>query len=155
MTLLEIWVRTPGVEALGWTLLHFVWEGAAIALALGAALGIPSSSRARYAVAGAALAAMLASFGLTFLALIPLEVETGIARRAFPCIGAGQSRRIYRAARNWRLEPLRRAGALDSGRLDGGRRHILLTRAGRLDGSAAFAPDRRLPPGSGLAEVSR
>ena len=82
MTLLEIWVRTPGVEALGWTLLHFVWEGAAIALALGAALGIRSPSRARYAVAGAALAAMLASFGLTFLALIPLEVETGIARRA-------------------------------------------------------------------------
>jgi bla regulator protein BlaR1 len=61
MTLLETCVRTPGVEALGWTLLHFVWEGAAIALALGAALGVLPSSRARYAVAGAALAAMLAS----------------------------------------------------------------------------------------------
>jgi Zn-dependent protease with chaperone function len=81
MTLLETWARTPGVEALGWTLLHFVWEGAAIALALGAVLGILSSSRVRYAAACAALAAMLVSFGLTFLELMPLGVETGIARR--------------------------------------------------------------------------
>jgi GWxTD domain-containing protein len=86
MTPLETWVRTPGAEALGWTLLHFVWEGAAIALAMGAALGILSSSRARYAAAGAALAAMLVSFGLTFLELMPLGVETGIARRA-PFLG--------------------------------------------------------------------
>ncbi|MGH2397661.1 MAG: hypothetical protein ACRDFW_11890, partial [bacterium] len=47
----------------GWTLLHFVWQGALIALAAAASLWLlrSASSQARYTVACAALAAMLAA----------------------------------------------------------------------------------------------
>src|SRR5260370_13306327 len=66
MTLLEIWVRTAAAQALGWTLFHSLWQGAMVALAMAAALLVLRSSRLRYAVACLGLAAMLASFALTF-----------------------------------------------------------------------------------------
>jgi len=46
--MLEHWLRTPAAQALGWTLFHFLWEGAAIAAVLAAALLVLKSSRARY-----------------------------------------------------------------------------------------------------------
>ena len=70
MTLLQTWVQTPVAKALGWTLFHSLWEGAIIALALATALWAIRSARARHAVACLALAAMLASFGLTLGRLI-------------------------------------------------------------------------------------
>ena len=51
MTLLRTLVRTPLAGALGWTLLHSLWEGAALAALLGAALLMMRSPRARYAAA--------------------------------------------------------------------------------------------------------
>src|SRR5947209_2165002 len=71
MTPLDTWVQTPAARALGWTLVHFVWEGAAIALGLAAALRAVRSSRARYAAACLAMFGMLAGFGVTFARLIP------------------------------------------------------------------------------------
>jgi GWxTD domain-containing protein len=71
MTLLETWVESPVAEALGWTLLHFLWEGAIIAAALGAVLPAMRSPRARYAAACAALLAMLGAFGITLLRVMP------------------------------------------------------------------------------------
>ena len=64
---LSNWSDTPLAKALGWTLLHFVWEGALIALVLAAVLylGRPAPARARYAAACLALVAMPLSFGLT------------------------------------------------------------------------------------------
>ena len=70
MTLLETWVQTSAAKALGWTLFHSLWEGAIIALILASALWAIRSARVRHAVACLALAAMLASFGLTFGRLI-------------------------------------------------------------------------------------
>src|SRR5664279_3598270 len=65
------WVRMPFAQALGWTLLHFVWEGLALAIVLAAGLWLmrPAPARHRYALACAVLAAMpLAFFGtLTFV----------------------------------------------------------------------------------------
>ena len=66
MSWLEIWVRTPGAAALGWTLAHSLWEGALVALVLWGALGLLGSSRARYAAGCLAMLAMLGGFGLTF-----------------------------------------------------------------------------------------
>ena len=38
MIAVEAWMKGPLAHALGWALLHFVWEGAALALVLWAAL---------------------------------------------------------------------------------------------------------------------
>jgi len=71
MTFIETWVRTPAAMALGWTLVHFVWEGVLIGLVLAGALCVIRPSRARYAAACLAMLAMLATFGLTFAHLLP------------------------------------------------------------------------------------
>jgi GWxTD domain-containing protein len=66
MTPLEHWVHTPAAGALGWTLVHFIWEGAVVALVAAVVLWLARSSRVRYAAACLALAAMLVSFGFTW-----------------------------------------------------------------------------------------
>ena len=71
MRLLEAWVETPLAGAVGWTLLHSLWEGAAISAALAALLWAIRSPRARYAAACVAVAAMLAASGITFVCLMP------------------------------------------------------------------------------------
>ncbi len=52
----------PLVHALGWTLLHFLWQGTAVALVLGCVLGLlgGQSSQARYGAACLALGLMVA-----------------------------------------------------------------------------------------------
>lgn len=61
----------PDVRILGWTLLHFVWQGAVVALALAAANACLQrrSARTRYAAASAALLAMLSLPIVTFFVL--------------------------------------------------------------------------------------
>ncbi len=71
MSLLETWVATPVAGALGWTLLHSLWQGTIVSAALAAALLATRSSRARYAVACVALGMMLAGFGFTLLRMAP------------------------------------------------------------------------------------
>lgn len=68
-------------EALGWTLVHFVWQGALVAMALAAMLAImkPRSASARYLIACASL---------LVLALVPAYQFTRIMRLA---LDAGQS----------------------------------------------------------------
>ena len=63
----------PLIHAVGWSLLHFLWEGAIVALLLTSALRLLSnrSSQLRYAVACCALVLMaagpLVTFGLLLL----------------------------------------------------------------------------------------
>ena len=76
-------------NTIGWTLVHFVWQGAGIAALLGAARHAlrKSSAQARYAAAMAAMLLMLASVGATFVyldsgdipALAPLASQSSIA----------------------------------------------------------------------------
>jgi hypothetical protein len=71
MSALELVLRQPWMAPLGWTLVHFLWQGTAIAAAYAAARGIGGrflSARGRYALACAALAAMAAAPPITFLA---------------------------------------------------------------------------------------
>jgi len=89
MSGIEKLAAMPAVHALGWTLLHFCWEGAAVAAALGLAMGMIPRRRAelRYAAACAAMALMaalpLATFGR-------LMVEAGSAgERVVLPAGAG------------------------------------------------------------------
>ena len=71
MRLLETWVETPLAGAVGWTLLHSLWEGAIIAAALAAVLMAVRSPRARYAAACVAMLVMLVAFGLTLVRVMP------------------------------------------------------------------------------------
>lgn len=57
------------IEILGWTLVHFVWQGAALALALYAALAFCRSARARYALALGTLVLMTICPVATFASL--------------------------------------------------------------------------------------
>jgi GWxTD domain-containing protein len=71
MTALAKFVGTPLSAAIGWTLLHSIWEGALIAALLAAILAFTRSSRVRYAAACIAMISMLCGFALTIAHLLP------------------------------------------------------------------------------------
>ena len=73
MNPIELLLSEPFGQALGWTLLHFVWQGALVALLLAAALHLlrKSSAPTRYAVSCGALALLLALPLITLNVLLP------------------------------------------------------------------------------------
>ena len=71
MMLLDLLIRTRISEALGWALIHSLWEGGIIAAAFGALLASVRSSRIRYTAGCVALLAMLASFAITLIHFLP------------------------------------------------------------------------------------
>jgi beta-lactamase regulating signal transducer with metallopeptidase domain len=83
MKTLETLLAQPLVAALGWALLHFVWQGTLMALLLGGLLRIlrQRSANARYAVACAALLVM---------AVLPLATMVKI-NSSMPAKEAGES----------------------------------------------------------------
>lgn len=80
MTIFEVWVHGSAAKALGWTLVHSLWEGAVVALALAVVLGIARSSRVRYWAACLAMLVLLSGFGATLYRMMPHD--TGIAAKA-------------------------------------------------------------------------
>ena len=90
----------------GWTLVHFVWQGAGIAALLAAARYAlrKSSAQARYVAAMAAMVLMLASVGATFTYLdsgdIP-ALHPPVAQRSIAA-PAGESAQQAVAAASWR-----------------------------------------------------
>lgn len=74
MSQLATWIHTPFALALGWTLVHFIWEGAVLALLLAAALRLfrPASSPRRYGLACFTLAAMPVAFAVTLAVMLPV-----------------------------------------------------------------------------------
>ena len=88
------------VDAIGWTLLHTLWQGALFALLLGLALVAlrTYSAQARYLVAVGFLSAFFLAAGLTAYghyrqpseaaALTPVTIAAGAERRAAPLPGA-------------------------------------------------------------------
>ncbi len=71
MNLLQAWVETPGATAVGWTLVHSLWEGAMVAVALAAALRMTRSAQARYTASCAALVVLVAGFAFTLAREMP------------------------------------------------------------------------------------
>lgn len=71
MNLLDLFVKTPISVALGWTLIHSIWEGAIIAGVLGLILLSIRSPRIRYVAGSLALLATLASFIITLIHFLP------------------------------------------------------------------------------------
>lgn len=86
MIFLNNWVQTELAKALGWTLLHTLWEGAVAAAALAIVLGLARSSRVRYGAACAAMLGLLAGFGVTFYRVMPRD--TGAAAAAVRSLAA-------------------------------------------------------------------
>ena len=80
MTTLELWVQGSAAKALGWTLVHSLWEGAAVALTLAVVLGLTRSSRVRYWAACFAMIALLVGFGATYSRVMPRDA--GVAPKA-------------------------------------------------------------------------
>lgn len=73
MNFLELLVQTPLATALGWALLHFIWQGTFIAFLLAGAFtsGLLRSPPVRYAAACAALGAMPLIFAATVWWSVP------------------------------------------------------------------------------------
>ena len=86
MRFLESWVMTPLAQAMGWTLLHSLWEGAIVSAFLGTALWATRSARARYAAACVAMLVMLGGISLTLVRVMPERVHglPGVAATALP-----------------------------------------------------------------------
>ncbi|HEV2488693.1 MAG TPA: M56 family metallopeptidase, partial [Candidatus Acidoferrales bacterium] len=59
------------LHALGWALMHFLWEGAALAALYAAASAFCRTASARYILGVAVLAAMLVAPAITFTQLLP------------------------------------------------------------------------------------
>ncbi|MEI9970672.1 MAG: hypothetical protein WDO73_00725 [Ignavibacteriota bacterium] len=83
MSHLELWIHSSLAQALAWTLVHFVWEGAVLAAVLMAMLRVfhREPARRRYTLACLILAAMPVVFALTFAAIWmqrPIAVPTTI-----------------------------------------------------------------------------
>ena len=78
MRFLEQFVEAPLAGTLGWALLHSLWEGALIAIALGAAMLAFRSPRVRYAAACAAMFAMAGGFALTVALLVPFDLHRSL-----------------------------------------------------------------------------
>jgi len=88
MTLPVSAIGAVALHTLGWSLLHFVWQAALLALALGGALAVTRNStpRTRYALCCAALALMALCPILTFAYL---AYGAGEAPATAPVIAAG------------------------------------------------------------------
>jgi beta-lactamase regulating signal transducer with metallopeptidase domain len=80
MTNFANWVSLDVMRTLGWTLLHFIWQGAALAALFAAAVAACRSAAARYALATATLVLMMAAPAITF---------TWLYREANPAVRSG------------------------------------------------------------------
>src|SRR5579864_6295841 len=84
MNAVQMLSSQPWVERLGWALVHFLWQGAAIAGLYAAArrsVAGTSSPNARYLLACAALAAMLAAPLVTWGLMQPSDANPDAAYR--------------------------------------------------------------------------
>jgi beta-lactamase regulating signal transducer with metallopeptidase domain len=81
------------IRVLGWCLLHFVWQGAVLALVLSIVLSRLSSTRARYASAVCVLGAMMIAPFVTFAVLLQPAESVGY----FTIAGLGEVRDGFEA----------------------------------------------------------
>ena len=85
MRFIEVWVESPLAGAIGWTLVHSLWEGAIIAAVLAAGLVVMRSARTRYVAACLAMLAMVLAFSITLVRLLPATFATqAVPQHAFP-----------------------------------------------------------------------
>lgn len=92
------------VATLGWTLLHFLWQGAVLGVLFGVSLAVATnaSAQARYRVALFFMSLLALAPVATFIWLSPRDVgATGIAADAIPATTAVISIAISETAADW------------------------------------------------------
>lgn len=83
---IEVWTGSPLAAALGWVVLHSLWQGTALAALLAAVLCVLRSSRARYAACCAGMIVAVVAAAATLFLMLPAPVQPLSARTpsAFP-----------------------------------------------------------------------
>jgi beta-lactamase regulating signal transducer with metallopeptidase domain len=102
MSLITNWLSPEVLRMLGWTLLHFLWQGAGLAALFAVAAAVCRSASARYALAVSALVLMLVSPVATFMWL---------RAQAYPAVTTGAE-----GALTWAGTPTQNATALSGSR---------------------------------------
>jgi len=86
----SLWLSPEVTRALGWALLHFLWQGLALAALLSAVMALCRTAAMRYALAVGTLGLMVAAPTATFLSLLPSDSgaksnpAAGMAREIVP-----------------------------------------------------------------------
>ncbi len=101
MSLLEKFVASPFAAAIGWTLLHSLWEGTLLAALLAAVLVATRSPRARYAAACIALLLMLGGFTSTLGHFIPQGAH-GLQAFKPPAVSAWNTAHAQNVSNLWK-----------------------------------------------------
>src|SRR5689334_1428298 len=103
-------ISPQALQVLGWTLLHFVWQGAALAALLATLLMMTRSANVRYALGLATLLLMLAAPVITFCSLSRAPASAAILE--LPAIaGGGQVAATQHVPNSQRLVQALAAGA--------------------------------------------
>jgi len=102
MSTIANWLSPEILRTLGWTLLHFLWQGAGLAALFAVAAAICRSASARYALAVGALVLMLVSPAVTF---------TWLRAQTNPAVRTGAE-----GALTWAGTPTQNATALSGSR---------------------------------------
>ncbi len=82
MSFFQYLVNSPYAVAVGWMVLHSLWQGAIVSATLVAALSLMRSPRFRYAAASGAMLLIVFSLGFTLVRLIPGYVNSPIILKA-------------------------------------------------------------------------
>lgn len=92
------------VASLGWTLLHFLWQGAVVGVLFGISLAFAtrSSARTRYHIGLAFMTVLSLLPVVTFLWLIPDANGTATVASSAPALIAGYASAAAAAATDWR-----------------------------------------------------
>jgi beta-lactamase regulating signal transducer with metallopeptidase domain len=89
MTNLTGWMTPDVMQPLGWTLLHFLWQGLALAAMAAAVMSLFRSAVVRYWIGVAVLAAMVVAVVATFVVLRDVaRVDARMAERAGVSVGS-------------------------------------------------------------------
>jgi beta-lactamase regulating signal transducer with metallopeptidase domain len=89
MTSLANWMPADVMQALGWALMHFLWQGLAIAAIASVAMAVSRSARIRYGLAVGALILMAAAPLGTFYMELRAESEAANALSVSAAMAAG------------------------------------------------------------------
>ena len=88
MTNLTNWISPSTMHSLGWTLLHFLWQGTALSALAAVLMSLCRRASRRYAVGVGTLVLMLAAPVLTFLMVMPSRAAMAREPSSVPHKGA-------------------------------------------------------------------
>ena len=106
MTAIELWLRQPAAQAIGWALVQLLWQGAVVGVLAALALAAlrPSAADVRYVVSSIALALMLtlpAVTGVQRYQALRADNAAGVSepstREGISGLNPGRAERIVKA----------------------------------------------------------